>query len=338
MGSSNITINKGKLDSLVGILRGLNIPREIENPPNFVPPKIHSRELANIYLFLVAICHQTSSLGEKRLQGKIAGKTRAGWDYLKEKLFQEIVSQSDLISPTSWESLTPERLSNLYQDREVGLTLNRINERTFLINDLGKRLIVDGFEYIDMAFDKAAKTLQGSGGFLNYLAGFLAYSDPLRKKSYFFLSLVGNECGWKPRDAEAILSPVDYHEVRGHLRIGTAKILDKNLERKIRLGLVITETEDFQLRSCIQEIMGQISSETGLTNSQLHYYFWNVFRNCCPRNPQDTHCTACPSTCGLPHAYRKASLHEDRCTFSDICNSAGKETKVMDPPYIGHYY
>ena len=55
---------------------------------------------------------------------------------------------------------------------------------------------------------------------LNTLGNFSAYRDPVRKKSLFFLSLLRNSGLASFSDDGNLGPPVDYHEVRGHLRIG----------------------------------------------------------------------------------------------------------------------
>lgn len=58
-------------------------------------------------------------------------------------------------------------------------------------------------------------------GLYRRLAGIRAYRDPVRKKSSFLLELLRSQCGWQFVDVENLSAPVDYHEVRGHFRLGT---------------------------------------------------------------------------------------------------------------------
>ena len=45
-----------------------------------------------------------------------------------------------MATPQYWSGLTPTELSRLFDDQNKGKTLNRINERTFLLNNIGDRL------------------------------------------------------------------------------------------------------------------------------------------------------------------------------------------------------
>lgn len=147
-----------------------------------------------------------------------------------------------------------------------------------------------------------------------------------------------NELGWDIQDREYLKSPVDYHEIRGHLRIGTLILEDKTLLDKIQKGLPLTNEEDIKIRSIIQKVNEDIGSQTGLTSSVIHYLLWNVFRSCCPRISKNTHCTRCDDNCSLPHHYRDLGSYENGCLFATFCKSVNEENKVVDPPYIGHYY
>ena len=85
---------------------------------------------------------------------------------------------------------------------------------------------------------------------------------------------------WTYKDPENLGAPVDYHEVRGDLRIGTINVLDESLKSKLLKGEPVTAEEDIALRGAVFNAIMFLSDETRLRNpSQLHYLFWNVFRN-----------------------------------------------------------
>lgn len=346
-----ITINNAQVDLLSGVLAESKVPSELlEGAAHPFKWNRGTRELANAYFAIVAICHQTTPIGERGLQGYVNNEPelRRGWDYLKEKFLLTALQEPKWSSVVFWNELTPNELSALYQDdtlsktygdETIGKTLNRVNERAFLINDLGRILSRYGFIYIDEAFAQCNETIGGSAGFLSFLQNnFEAYRDPVRKKSLFFLSIAEKECAWELKDPGNLSSPVDYHELRGHLRIGTIMINDPELAHKVEGGLALTESEDDDLRSMTQEVNDSLAVKTGLGSSRVHYLFWNVFRNCCPRESNKTHCASCGGSCKLPEQYKNMPTYAGRCIFSKICLSSGKPSKVIDPPYIGHYY
>ena len=112
-----------------------------------------------------------------------------------------------------------------------------------------------------------------------------------------------NNHHWKYRDSESRGPPVDYHEVRGHLRLGTVQITDPTLLQKVREGQIVTLDEDVVLRRAVYDAILTISDSSGVHNaSQLHYLFWNLFRGVCLR--QTPECFEVTGTCTLPQRYR----------------------------------
>jgi hypothetical protein len=333
-----VIIDYAKLAEFIQSLRGMKIPPEKESEGQAFSWNGDPSQLANCYFALVAICHQTSPMGERRLEGWIQGRRRVGWDYLKEKYLLAAGDDRVWSSPRGWRSLTALRLAELYRDEREGLTLNRVSERASLLNEIGERFCQEESSGVEAAFNRCGRQLGGTGGFLEFLRSLEAYSDPVMKKSQFFLSIAVDECGWRVADPERLVPVVDYHELRGHLRIGTVRVVDHHLAEKIRLGIVVTDEEDVELRSRVQEVIEAAAEEGGTTPAALHYLVWNVIRNCCPRDPSRTHCSACPPECGLPPRYKAMEAYKGRCLFSSVCESANQPEKMADPPYRGHYY
>lgn len=332
-----VKVSERKIKQISRLLRGVDIPPEEESDSHSFSWKTNIKLLANAYLAIVAICHQTSPYGEKKLEGCIGGVRKRGWDYLKEKFLKKATEDKKWASFRRWQALSPIELSNIYRDNIVGITLSRINERTFLLNELGAKLLAEGYTYIEEAFEKCNRILGGKNGFLNFLRKFQAYKDPVNKKAFYFLSIVKNECNWEIVDIDALSSPVDYHELRGHLRIGTISIINPELRYKLNKNLPFTIEEDTELRSLTQEINSRIARTCGVESTVLHYLLWNIFRNCCDREPSKTHCHFCEN-CYLPTKYKSLRIYNERCIFSEICDSSDKEDKVLEPPFIGHYY
>ncbi len=333
-----VVTDYSQVSKLVETLRACSLRSEYDRTNH---ASVHWKEamlLANSYFALVSICHQTSPLGERRLEGVVGNVKKAGWDYLKERFLEKVRQDAEWATPEYWRVLRPADLSELFDDPVFGKTLNRVNERAFLLNDAGDRLRKSGCHNVKEPFNECHGFIGGESGFLVFLKTFEAYKDPVMKKAHLFLALMENELGWVIRDPEHLLSPVDYHEMRGHLRMGTILVQDPGLASKVQRGLTLTDDEDCEIRSKIQRVNSFISNQTGLSVPVIHSLFWNVFRNCCPRASGETHCSDCGGNCGLPSPYKKMDTYRNRCMFSAFCHAAGKTDKVIDPPYAGHYY
>ena len=298
-------------------------------------------QVGNFYLLLVAICHQTSPRDGKPLEGKIAGRYLRGWDYLSAKLEAEARINPAALSPIFWAQVTGTDIGELFRDEKLGDRLSDPDGRALLIRDLGQKMLLRGWESADELYTlSGGKIATGNPNLLSLLAQFRAYDDPVRKKSFFFLALMQNAGVWTYSDPDQLGAPIDYHEVRGHLRIGTVQICDPDLRTKLLEDREVTAEEDISIRQAVHKAVVLVSEYSGLRNpSQVHYLFWNIFRSCCTR--QNPHCNSCPPTCSLPDRYVSLALFPDgarRCPFSQVCQSAGREPKLLEHNIETDYY
>lgn len=298
-------------------------------------------QVANFYLLLVALCHQTSPRGKQPLEGTVGERHLRGWDYLSAKLEASARVNSKVLLPEHWAATDESEVRELFRDQTLGERLSDPRGRAELIRDLGQKMLRQSWKSVDQLFEAAnGRIAVGSPNLIDLLAQFRAYDDPVRKKSYFFLALMRNAGLWTYADPENLGAPVDYHEVRGHLRIGTVQICDPNLRSKLLSAKEVTAEEDISIRQAVHKALMLVSESSGLRNpSQLHYMFWNIFRSCCTRD--NPHCFSCPETCSLPTRYVPLSLSEDgtrHCPFSKICQSAGREPKLVEHSFETDYY
>ncbi len=325
-------------EQLAALLRRQSIPpdREESQLPGF-----NRNETGNFYLLLVAICHQTSPRGKKPLEGFVAGRLLRGWDFLSAKL--ELAAQHDrsLLSPSRWTTARTADVRELFHDDRLGDRLIDPGGRSALIRDLGCVMLRHGWLWIeDMYRSAKGRVAVGDPNLASLLSEFRAYDDPVRKKSFFFLSLMRNSGLWQYADPENLGPPVDYHEVRGHLRIGTVIINDAALRTKLFESQPVTASEDVVIRQAVLDAIMLLSELTDLRNpSQLHYLFWNVFRSCCTR--ESPHCAACPTACPLPGRYVPLAIRADatrRCPFSSVCASAQVLHRIHEHVFETDYY
>lgn len=300
-------------------------------------------QLPNFYFVVVAICHQTSPVGGQRLEGLLNdGRFCFGWDYLRERWAEQLMIWPDLNYPSNWCHLDGSRLEYLLQDKEGKSTLSDADARASLLRDAGERLTRLDREDLSTFLSEADGRLDSAQppGMYSLLETFRAYSDPIRKKSSFFLQLMRSECDWVYKDSGNLGPPVDYHEVRGHLRIGTVKIVDPIIEDKVFRGLPVSSVEDQAIRGAVYVAICNISDALGNTDpATLHYFFWNVFRRCCSRSAP--HCAECPTECGLPKRYRDALSRVDplsKCFFGPVCDSREMPEKLSEHFHLTEYY
>ncbi len=83
-----------------------------------------------------------------------------------------------------------------------------------------------------------------------------------------------------------------------------------------------------------------ISERSGLKNpSQLHYMFWNVFRNYCTRDKPN--CLGERPEMYLPERYRTLAIRlgkREACPFSTVCQSVHLDKRFVEHVYRTDYY
>lgn len=333
-----VDVNFEACRSLASLLCASDVPpdREDSSLPDLTPVQV-----GNYYLFLVSICHQTSPRGKPPLEGVIDGVRLRGWDYLTAKFERAVSSDDALLSPTRWASMTQADLVALFRDPTYGERLSDPTGRAKLVRNLGAIMGSRGWSLFQDLYDLCGgRVATESPNLLELLGGFRAYDDPVFKKSFFLLSVMKNTGLWTYPDDDRLGPPVDYHEVRGHLRIGTVVVRDEFLRQKLLDEVPVDPGEDVVIRDAVRRAIMVLSELTGFRNpSKLHYLFWNVFRACCRHD--ETHCLACPPGCSLPVRYIPLALHARgprRCPFSEVCSSAGKTNKLFEHVFDTDYY
>lgn len=310
-------------------LSDLDVPEPKEDVPSL---SFTAEEEANFWFFLAAICHQTSPVGLPALEGVVEGRLRRGWDYLLHAFRVAVRDDRSLLTPAAWKSCSSALLVDLF-----GPLLSDPAGRAVLVRDLGEGLARRGWDSILNAGPPCRYFVRDHApNLLEVLAEFQAYSDPVEKKSVFFLALMKN-CGlWRYPDDALLPAPVDYHEVRGHLRIGTVQ-LAAELLHKVEARVPVTQAEDVEIRLAVREAIQCIATASGISTNALHYLFWNLFRTYCVRGtPQ----------CGgsefakLPAAYARVVENGGgrQCPLIPVCHSAWAPRALDEHSVTTEYY
>ena len=323
-----VTVDLQKCAAVAGVLARHVIPAATEENANALG--LPASALPNFYFLTVAICHQTSPVGQPRLGGTLTtGEKAWGWDYLRRRLAERACDDLSLLDPLHWQRLDARELGKLLEAQEGPVHLTDPERRAALIRDAGTRMAANGWSGADAIYsEEAGWLLRGSRGILVRLGEFDAYRDPVRKKSYYLLELLRNECGWQYRDPENLGAPVDYHEVRGHLRLGTVRVLDPELESRLKARAPVDHQADVAIRTAVARAIEEIAKVVGSTDAPtLHYLFWNIFRSCCGR--ESTHCSTCGPDCVLPARYRFGTTE---CLLAPACASRGA------PVFVEHQH
>ena len=328
----SIEIDQTQCRRVAEILARVEIPRDREENQVL---GLRAEEAANFYFLLVAICHQTQGL-----RGTVGGRMVRGWDYLSNKLQAAVMLDKTLLDPENWASMTAKMLGALFSDSQMGETLSDVAGRAELVQNLGAAMLAERWDSVARLHRCAGSRVRtGSPNLLGLIGRFHAYRDPVFKKTYFFLGLMSNSGLWQYVDPENVGAPVDYHEVRGHLRLGTVAIHEPQLRDKLFNGEPVSEQEDIAIRSAVHEAIERISEMHGSVNPmELHYLFWNVFRSICLRGQPLCH-LAQHSALAARYIYLlQIESVDKRCPFVSICPSADLDVRYVEHQFQTDWY
>lgn len=285
-------------------------------------------DLATLNLAIVAICHQTQLLG-----GEIDGTYCRGWDYLQVRFLNWAREDGSRIAPGSFASFSAGELCEVLRSDQLSVT--DMEHRASLVRDCGVVLGGMGARSFTELYERCGRRIATTDNNLTtMLRLFRAFNDPVRKKSLFLLGLNAATCGWAYEDGESLDPPVDYHEVRGHLRLGTVRLIDDSLRRSIACGDHVDEPADVAIRSTVTQAIRRVSELSGFAPMKLHYAFWNLFREVCLRKQplcrgklQDR----------LPASYRNL-VANDSCCFINCCDSAESRNVIDEHRFETDWY
>jgi hypothetical protein len=229
------------------------------------------------------------------------------------------------------EALAPAPPSPAFPDMEA---------RVALINDLAGHILRAGYKSFQELCHSFGYRCLGNESIISFLKETKAYGDPAEKKARLLIGLLRDAHGWKFRDAHRLGSPVDYHEIRGHLRIGTVIVQDSGMQDRFRSD-AITDYDDIVVRRAISDAIVAIAEDVpGHDALQVHYILWNYFRSLCRRRKP-----ICDggevSVSELDSAYVKLfqmSTKGNCCVFASFCESYGRQEFPIEYSYGGNYY
>jgi hypothetical protein len=316
---------------VAGFLRRIPLPKRLVRQELFCRDR---RSVGNFNALLAAICHQTQNVS-----GEVGGRWRRGWDYLEARLDRQCRNDPQFLQIERWRTLSTEELDEALAPLRMKPSFADIDARTELIRDIGGAMFDAGLTSFEELCVEMGWRCCGERSIISFLKNTQAYSDPNEKKAKLLIGLLRDAHGWEFKDAHELGAPVDYHEIRGHLRVGTVIIADRDLNARIGTGNV-TSDEDNLVRAAIGDVISAIAVDLpNYDPLQVHYLLWNLIRAICRRETP----ACCPggtiSINELDPAHMVAWPKTDNlCGFSSFCQSFSTKRFPTEYKYTGSYY
>jgi hypothetical protein len=246
-----VEINLERCREIASVVQDMRLPQNLVRQTIFSSDR---KVVGNFNLLLVAICHQTQNI-----HGKVDGKWCRGWDYLERRLNQYCQSNPKFLEIDAWSTMTQASLEQALCQSGEGAAVMDAGPRVQLINDLGDQMTRAGYALFEQLYDAKKRRCSGEMSIISFLKERTqAYADPVEKKARLLIGLLRDVHGWEFSNVRELGAPVDYHEIRGHLRLGTVIINDEALGEKIRSDSV-SDSEDHLIRDGVSDAIDAIA-------------------------------------------------------------------------------
>lgn len=330
-----VAVNQEKCADIGKTLKNISIrPEFLER--EFLSVESDRETKLRMYFLAAAICHQTHSLHNEKLN-------LWGWDYMEYGFLQMLNSASAMFNPgyvcMSDEDEIAYNLQKTFSPdgNPKNCTLDSLPERTGMLIEICKIVKENNHSSITELIDSCnGKLLNNGKGLYEVLSQFKAFSDPQKKKITFFLKLAIDAGLIRIVDPENLIPIMDYHMQRVLLRMGCVEILDEQL--KVELIAHEPQLSDEEIRKACIEAVEIIANFSGHSIISINDFFWPLGRSCCNENTlcSNSVCLKTPCTFDLMVDVK----NHDHCFFEDVCKGSKDEAyrDLWEPIVDTHYY
>ncbi len=331
--SAPVGVNQEQCHGLGRVLAKYSFREDFYHRP-FLSVNLDAEAKSRLYFFSVGICHQTWNLANP-------AANLYGWDYLEEGFLQVFNKSSWLADPFAVSKVSLFDIANELATYFVPplssvSSLDRLEERSRLYFDMAEKLINNFDGSVLQLLHQAEGKAGGSTGIYKLLEVFEAYSDPLRKKSSFFLKLLSDAHLFFVKDTENLIPVMDYHMQRVLLRTGSVEVYDSELRKALLFRQELFD--DFSIREACLKASSLIAAHAGKGVLQMNDVLYMLGRSCCLDHPLCASGRCAKQPCSLT---RTLFLdHHPKCIFTEVCKGAhsSKYRRLWNPVVKTHYY
>lgn len=253
------------------------------------------------------------------------------WDFLRKAVKQKTVNDVTWLDPENLSKITPDEIQQLLKSYEKKDRIRAL-ERSKLLVDIGKNLLVNQKSFKDLFFDPTG--IRRYEEIQNSICQFNAFSkDPAKKKFRLLIQCVSDY------DDLSNLSDyyeptIDYHIIRLYLRRGVIiPVRHGTLDYILNNDIIRKESTIGAIRLVCAESMDDISYYTQIDVKNISRIEWWVARTVCINGTPD--CTLLGNdTKWLRNCFKK-------CPFYYICQARKEDNAFLtidEPKYGGESY
>ncbi len=300
-----------------------------------------SENVARFFFFITGIDHRTSPPG-KSFEGFVDDEYFQGADLLWHLALRKYRENPGFFEPLQMARITTKDVENwltVYQP--VRVTIRNPSQRADLLSDCGQKLasLYGGsvLTLLNQTKNRISAPSSNVLGLLDRLAGFKAYEDPVRKKSFLLLKFIIRRRLWTPEDPENLRIPVDNHLIRIALRTGIVKV-SYGFEETLRDGHAITAANDVVLRQVVSDAFSEVAHYAKQPVLELDDFLWHFGRLCCTAASPVCN-QGCSTRCFVATELLPSSC-ELQCPLAEACtaNTEILYREIKEPKLDTWYY
>lgn len=251
------------------------------------PPASHPQ---TVDYFFATILQQFSFWDTKNdvydhpLVAAIDGDTLKGSAYLFRAFRRPPESDPDFYSPRRQAGLTRADMVNLFKADDGSDPMPALDLHLEMAQRYGADMLALGRTPLQIlaSAQQSSAPLKALLEDLDKISGYK--EDPLRKKSNL-LALVLNQ---RPEhflsfgEGEAVPPVIDYHTMRGCLRMGLIDVLDEGMKAKITARQIVTAEEEWAVRYACYLAVEEVVRVSGKSLGAVDWFFFAYSRQRCP--------------------------------------------------------
>ncbi len=227
----------------------------------------------------------------------IDGVNQKGSDYLWQAYLRPLEDDPQFFTAERQANLTRAEILNLFRADDGSDPMPALDLHLAQAHQYGGDMLA-----LELTPQKIVEQAQSSPTplktffeLLDHIGGYK--EDPLRKKSGLLAFILNQrpEVFLPFAEDEEVTPVIDYHAMRGCLRIGLAEVVDGALKEKLISRKVLFPSEEQAIRYAAYESINQVAIKSGKSMGAVDWFFFNS-RKRCPEmtEPDCQHCQLDP--------------------------------------------
>lgn len=282
-----VRLNHGQIERVSEIVKQFEGASAFDFIGKDFPPAGHPQ---TVDYFFATILQQFSFWDTKNdiydhpLVAPIDGDTLKGSAYLFRAFRRPLESDPDFYTPERQAGLTRADMFNLFKADDGSDPMPALDLHLEMAQHYGADMLAMGKTptQILASAQRSSAPLKALLDDLDKISGYK--EDPLRKKS----NLLGLVLNQRPEhflsfgEGEAVPPVIDYHTMRGCLRMGLIDVLDEGMKAKIAARTIVTAEEEWAVRYACYLAVEEVVRVSGKSLGAVDWFFFAYSRQHCP--------------------------------------------------------